>query len=204
MVTTAAARVDLGGRRVLLVDDEESIRFGVRRVLEQHGARVVTAATAADALAAARAESPELVLLDLRLPDGDGIDVLRRILAERPDARVVLMTGYGTIERAVTAIRAGAADFLTKPVDPDHLLHVLSRLAESVRLTSQNAVLLREVEGAAEEVWGESEPVRRLLDEARQAAATEAPVILIGESGTGKGVLARQMHRWSERRDETF
>ena len=205
MTTAASARVDLANRRVLLVDDEESIRFGVSRVLEQHGARVKVAGSVSEALAAVRLEVPEIVLLDLKLPDGDGIDLLGRILSERPEVRVVMMTGFGTIERAVTAIRSGADDFLTKPINVEHLLHVLKRLSDSARLTSQNLLYKRELErDMTDLVWGESVPMGLLLEEARRAAGSDALVVLTGESGTGKGVLAHQIHEWSARKNEPF
>ncbi|MEO6325449.1 MAG: sigma-54 dependent transcriptional regulator [Thermoanaerobaculia bacterium] len=201
----ATTRVDLANRRVLLVDDEESIRFGVSRVLQQHGARVKVAGSVAEGLAAVREEVPEIVLLDLKLPDGDGIDLLGRILSERPEVRVVMMTGYGTIERAVTAIQCGADDFLTKPINVEHLLHVLKRLSDSSRLASQNLLYKRELERAVTDlVWGESERMGLLLDEARRAAGSDALIVLTGESGTGKGVLAHQIHEWSPRKSEPF
>jgi DNA-binding NtrC family response regulator len=205
MTTATSPRVDLANRRVLLVDDEDSIRFGVSRVLTQHGARVKVAGSVAEALAAFRQETPDIVLLDLKLPDGDGIDLLGHILSERPETRVVMMTGYGTIERAVTAIRSGADDFLTKPINVEHLLHVLKRLSDSARLASQNLLYKRELEkDVTDLVWGESVQMGLLLEEARRAAESDALIVLTGESGTGKGVLAHQIHEWSPRKNEPF
>jgi DNA-binding NtrC family response regulator len=188
---------------VLIVDDEESIRFGVSRLLEQEGAHVTGVGTAREALAALPRQQPEIVLLDLKLPDSDGLSALQAILAARPEAKVVMMTGFGTIENAIGAIRAGAEDFLTKPVDAEHLKHVLKRLADLERLAADNLARRREEE-SAQQYWGESEAARRLLAEARRVADSDALAVLTGESGTGKGVLARQIHRWSARRNGPF
>jgi DNA-binding NtrC family response regulator len=203
MSKTRDSGAALAGLRVLVVDDEESIRFGVSRILEQDGALVTQASTAAAALAAVEKQQPEIVLLDLKLPDSEGLSALRSILAVRPEAKVVMMTGFGSIENAIGAIRAGAEDFLTKPVDPEHLKHVLKRLADIERLAADNLARRRE-EDSAEQYWGESEAVRRLLAEARRVADSDALAVLTGESGTGKGVLARQIHRWSARRNGPF
>jgi DNA-binding NtrC family response regulator len=204
-MASSAPHGELAGRRILIVDDEDSIRFGLSRFLTQKGAQLMEAASAAEALTAIEREQPEIVLLDLKLPDGDGVAVLERIVAMRPDARVVMMTGYGTIEGAVAAIRSGAEDFLTKPVDLDHLLHVLRRIVDMKRLASQNLLVQRQFERfTAEQFWGDSEGVRKLLEEAQSVAQSDALAVLTGESGTGKGVLARQIHQWSRRRPAPF
>jgi DNA-binding NtrC family response regulator len=141
----------------------------------------------------------------LKLPDADGLSGLRRLREARPDARIVMMTGYGTIENAVEAVKAGAEDFLTKPVAADHLFHVLGRLADAKRLEVENRALKRELdEAGAELFWGESAAVASLLAEAKRVARSDALVVLTGESGTGKGALARQIHRWSARTAAPF
>jgi DNA-binding NtrC family response regulator len=196
---------DLAGLRVLIVDDEESIRFGLSRLLEQRGAAVECAEALAPALARLEALRPDVVLLDLKLPDARGLEGLARVRELRPEARVVLMTGFGTIETAVEAVRSGAEDFLTKPVTTEHLLHVVGRIAASLRLEAENVALRREVaSGEADLFWGESAAIRRLLADAAEVARSDSLVVLTGESGTGKGVLARQIHGWSARRDAPF
>jgi two-component system response regulator HydG len=191
---------DLSGFRVLVVDDEESIRFGLSRLLSQRGAEARSAESVATALSVADQFRPDAILLDLKLPDCEGLDGLARLREARPDAGIVMMTGFGTIETAVEAVKRGAADFFTKPVAPEHLFHVLGRLAEETRLKNENRVLKREVEAKESELfWGASPAIERLLSEARQVAGADALLVLSGESGTGKGALARQIHQWSAR-----
>jgi len=195
----------LSGFRVLVVDDEESIRFGLGRLLAQRGAQTEAAPSIGAAAALLDRFRPDAVLLDLKLPDADGLSGLRRLREARPDARIVMMTGYGTIENAVEAVKAGAEDFLTKPVAAEHLFHVLGRLADAKRLEIENRALKRELdEAGAELFWGESAAVGSLLAEAKRVARSDALVVLTGESGTGKGALARQIHRWSARSAAPF
>ena len=196
---------ELAGLRVLIVDDEESIRFGLRKLLDQRGAISDSAATLAEALSAMDRFRPDAVLLDLRLPDSDGLTGLARIRTARPEARVVMMTGFGTIETAVEAVKNGAENFFTKPVAPEHLFHVLARISESLRLETENRALRREVaKSDAELFWGDSPSASDLLAQARRIAKSDALLVLAGESGTGKGALARQIHRWSNRAGAPF
>ncbi len=196
---------ELAGLRVLVVDDEDSIRFGLRKLLDQRGALSDGAASLAEALASLERFRPDAVLLDLKLPDSDGLSGLARIRSARPDARVVMMTGFGSIETAVEAVKNGAENFFTKPVAPEHLFRVLERISDSIRLEAENRALRREVEkSGAELFWGSSPSVFDLLEQARRVAKSGALVVLTGESGTGKGVLARQIHQWSPRANAPF
>ena len=196
---------DLSGFRVLVVDDEESIRFGLGRLLAQRGAQADAAPSIAGAVELLDRFRPDAILLDLKLPDAQELSGLRRLREARPEARVVMMTGFGTIETAVEAVKSGAEDFLTKPVAPEHLFHVLGRLASAKRLEIENRALKREIERADPELfWGESAAVANMLSEARRVARADALVVLTGESGTGKGALARQIHRWSPRSAAPF
>lgn len=187
------------------MDDEESIRFGLSRLIAHRGAQTESADSLERGVAAAERFRPDAILLDLKLPDSEGLDGLARIRGARPDARVVMMTAFGTIETAVEAVKRGAEDFLTKPVAPEHLFHVLGRLAAEKRLEDENRVLKREVEGTDVELfWGASPAIETLLSSARQVARADSLVVLTGESGTGKGALARQIHRWSGRAKAPF
>ena len=197
--------MELEGFRVLVVDDEESVRLGLTLLLAPLGAQVESAPSLAAAIPLLDRHRPHAVLLDLRLPDVQGLSGLDRICEKRPETPVVMMTAYGTIETAVDALKRGALDFLTKPVAAEHLFHVLGRINEMRELKNENLALKHELDGGAADLfWGESPSVRRLLEEARRIAASEALVVLTGESGTGKGALARQIHRWSARAESPF
>src|ERR687885_1490625 len=191
---------------ILLVEDKESLRRVLRLTLESAG---YTVAEAEDARAAAQALAREpfrLVLTDLRMPHGSGLDVLRASKEASPDAPVVLMTAYGSIDEAVQAMKDGAHDFLQKPVDSNHLLLLVERALEQVRLRTEN-VLLREEWSRRygfPRIIGESEAIKRAVTETQRVAQTEANVLLLGESGTGKELFARAVHHLSTRRDKPF
>ena len=188
---------------VLLVEDKESLRRVLRLTLESAGYSV---AEAEDARAAAQALAREpfrVVLTDLRMPHGSGLDVLRASKAAGPDTPVILMTAYGSIDEAVQAMKEGAHDFLQKPVDSNHLLLLVERALEQARLRTEN-VLLREEWSRRygfPRIVGESEAIRRAVAETQRVATTDTTVLLLGESGTGKELFARAVHHLSPRRD---
>src|SRR5215216_222738 len=191
---------------ILLVEDKESLRRVLRLTLESAGYGV---AEAEDARAAAQALAREpfrLVLTDLRMPHGSGLDVLRASKAADAEVPVVLMTAYGSIDEAVQAMKDGAHDFLQKPVDSNHLLLLVGRALEHQRLRTEN-VLLREEWSRRygfPRILGESEILKRAVGETQRVAQTEATVLLLGESGTGKELFARAVHHLSARRDLPF
>src|SRR5919199_662096 len=191
---------------ILLVEDKESLRRVLRLTLESAG---YTVAEAEDARAAAQALAREpfrLVLTDLRMPHGSGLDVLRASKEASPDAPVVLMTAYGSIDEAVQAMKDGAHDFLQKPVDSNHLLLLVERALEQVRLRTEN-VLLREEWSRRygfPRIIGESESLKTAVAETQRVATTDTTVLLLGESGTGKELFARAVHHLSPRRDKPF
>src|SRR5205085_6987448 len=164
---------------------------------------------AEDARAAAHLLAREpfrLVLTDLRMPHGSGLDVLRASKEANSDAPVVLMTAYGSIDEAVQAMKDGAHDFLQKPVDSNHLLLLVERALEQSRLRTEN-ILLREEWSKRygfPRIIGESEAIKRTVAETQRVATTEATVLLLGESGTGKELFARAIHHLSNRRDQPF
>src|SRR5918912_3128892 len=191
---------------ILLVEDKESLRRVLRLTLESAG---YTVAEAEDARAAAQALAREpfrLVLTDLRMPHGSGLDVLRASKAADAEVPVVLMTAYGSIDEAVQAMKDGAHDFLQKPVDSNHLLLLVGRALEQARLRTEN-ILLRE-EWARRygfpRIIGESEAIKRAVDAVQRVAQTDATVLLLGESGTGKELFARAVHHLSPRRVKPF
>src|SRR3989440_6598018 len=191
---------------ILLVEDKESLRRVLRLTLESAGYSV---AEAEDARAAAQALAREpfrLVLTDLRMPHGSGLDVLRASKEASPDAPVVLMTAYGSIDEAVQAMKDGAHDFLQKPVDSNHLLLLIERALEQVRLRTEN-ILLREEWSRRygfPRIVGESEAIKRAVSETQRVATTDTTVLLLGESGTGKELFARAGHHLSPRREKPF
>ncbi len=182
--------------RILVVDDDPHIALALRERLEARGHAVSTAATGAAAVRAILSESPDLVLLDLQLPEGDGFDVLGRIREAGVETTVVVITAHGTVERAVRAMREGAYDFLQKPFEPSLVEETVRRALERVSLVrrDRSARTLEEPEPIAEDP-----AMRRVLDLVRRAASSDATVLLLGESGTGKEVLARFVHRSSAR-----
>jgi DNA-binding NtrC family response regulator len=191
---------------ILLVEDKESLRRVLRLTLERAGYSVTEAADADRAIAEIGRAPHKMVLTDLRMPAGSGIDVLRAAKSADSDVPVIVMTAYGSIDEAVQAMKDGAHDFLQKPVDSNHLLLLVERALEQSRLRTEN-ILLRE-EWARHygfpRIIGESEAIKRAVAETQRVAPTEATVLLLGESGTGKELFARAVHHLSNRRDKPF
>jgi DNA-binding NtrC family response regulator len=148
----------------------------------------------------------QIVLTDLRMPNGTGLDVLRAVKAVDRDIPVIVMTAYGSIDEAVQAMKDGAFDFLQKPVDTDHLLLLVERALEQNRLRSENMLLREEVSKryGFPRIIGESESLKTAVGETQKVAVTDASVLLLGESGTGKELFARAVHHLSPRRDKPF
>lgn len=191
--------------RVLVVEDKESLRLMLRLALAQQY-DVHEARGAAEAAAVFEAAEIDLVLTDLRLPDGDGFGVLGAAKRHDPDLPVVVMTAYGGFEDAVRAMREGALDFLAKPIDPAHLALVVSRALAQRRVASENILMRDELaqQRGAPPLVGEHESLRRVLGALQKAAASEATVLLEGESGTGKELFARRLHALSARNQGPF
>ncbi len=190
--------------RVLLVDDDPDFCEALGDRLRAQGFQVTVADRGTDALRLCREEPPAIVLLDLILPGMDGMLVLETIRREEPDVVVIVITGHGTIARAVEAMKKGAYDFVSKPVDVRHLEIVLGKALERQALRDANALLSSEIGDRYAAIVGDSSQMRDVLDVARRAAPSGATVLLLGESGTGKEVIARAVHRWSRRGDQPF
>ena len=193
---------------VLVVDDERNIRALVARVLGQDQVEVQGAATGKEGLQMADEVSPDLVLLDLRLPDMDGMDVLRALRSRYPEVAVIIITGFGQIQSAVEAIKVGATDYLEKPFEHvEKLKLAVGRALDEVRAKREIRRLhgLQEKQYGVDQIIGDSEPTRSLRDLIRKVARSEAQTILIlGDSGTGKELVARGLHYESTRRDFPF
>jgi two-component system response regulator HydG len=188
--------------RVLVVDDDDANRLTLERILQREGYAVVHAATGRDALEVIRAHPVDVVLTDLKMPGMSGIDLLKAARKVDPDLEVVVMTAYGTVETAVEAMKEGAYDFVAKPLKRLELVTALRKAAEKRSLQAENRRLREQLGAVGEgEVIGRSQVMRALLDELEQVAPSDATVLLCGESGTGKGRLARLLHRMSRRKD---
>jgi len=192
--------------RVLVIDDDKNIRATLGVCLEGMGCEVRAAATADAALAAAGEQPFDLAFLDLRLGTASGLDVLPRLLAEAPSLAVVLVTAYATVDTAVEAVKRGAADYLPKPFTPEQIRHVVQRVSAAAGAHRRLAELERELRESVPEVDIEtaSPAMRAIFETIARAARSDAPVLLRGESGTGKGVLARLLHAQSPRRERPF
>ena len=190
--------------RILIVDDDPLNLDLLTQELTDMGHVVEKAESGKEGLTKAESFDPELILLDYQMPGMNGVEVLREIRKANKDLPVVMITAYGTIERAVETMKAGADDFITKPFDPDHLALVVTKALERARLRSAVAFFSEEVGGRYRLVPGKSTSMARTLEEAQRAAASKSTVLLLGESGSGKEIFARSIHEWSERRSRPF
>ena len=191
---------------ILLVEDKESLRRVLRLTLENAGYSVTEAADARIALNEIAGAPHRIVLTDLRMPNGSGLDVLHAARAADNDVPVIVMTAFGSIDEAVQAMKDGAHDFLQKPVDSNHLLLLVERALEQARLRTEN-ILLREEWSRRygfPRILGESEAIKQTVAETQRVATTETNVLLLGESGTGKELFARALHHLSNRREKPF
>jgi DNA-binding NtrC family response regulator len=194
-----------GNARILLVDDEPSIRFAIRDFLELQDYDVVVANNCAEARVAFQDNVPDAVILDYSLPDGTALDLLPVFRAEDPSAPLILLTAHGSIDLAVRAIKEGAEQFLTKPVELPALLVIIQRALEHQRNWKARAFdASRGSRDAVDVFAGHSPSMRRLEREARAALDATGAVLLLGETGTGKGVLAQWLHRHGRRAAEPF
>ncbi|MBI4962223.1 MAG: sigma-54-dependent Fis family transcriptional regulator [Desulfomonile tiedjei] len=196
--------VDAGEVRrlnVLVVDDEANIRKTLTVCLEAEGHRVIAVSNSQDAVAETSRKSFDLALVDLRLGASDGMELIPRLLASTPWLKIVVITAYSSIETAVEAMRLGASDYIPKPFTPAQVTMAINKLAE-VRSLEQRLAHLQEELGRAQpdsDFSSNNHQMQRAIHLARQVASTDATVLLRGESGTGKTVLARQIHSWSRR-----
>jgi DNA-binding NtrC family response regulator len=191
---------------VLLVEDKDSLRAMLRHALEAQDHTVIEARDETEAVDAMRRVRPAVVLTDLRLPTGDGFGVLRVAKELDPELPVIVMTAYGSIQDAVTAMKDGALDFLAKPVDPDHLLLMVQRAIAHRRMQIDYMLLKEEMAAkrGAPHIIGDDPKLRHVTQQLHRAAGTDATVLLEGESGTGKELFARCLHAWSPRVDGPF
>ncbi|HEY8551569.1 MAG TPA: response regulator, partial [Vicinamibacterales bacterium] len=189
--------------RILVIDDEAGIRDSMRMILEYEGYECLTAATGQDGLAIVEREPLDLVFLDIKMPVMDGIEVLERIRARTDALPVVMISGHGTVSTAVEATKKGAFDFIEKPLASDRVLLTVRNAVDQRRLRDENVILRRAAE-ARHEMVGESKALDRVREAIAKAAPTNATVLILGESGVGKELVARAIHRNSLRARERF
>lgn len=187
--------------KILFVEDDASLRLTQSLYLEQEGFAVVAASNRFEARRALREEAFDAVVTDLRLGDASGLDVLADVRELRPDAETVVMTGYGSVESAVEAMKRGAYDYLTKPVDPEALVRTLRKALERQRLRRQVDHLTRRFteEAGLNRIVAESPAMKAVMERLDDVAASDAPVLIEGESGTGKELMAKWIHQRSRR-----
>ena len=191
--------------KVLVVDDESGVRFGIRDFLEQHGYEIDEAESCQDAQHIFRTSRPDIVIADYMLPDGTALDLLPRLKEIDSGIPLLVLTAHGSIDLAVRAIKEGAEQFLTKPLELPTLLVILQRLLQKQRNHhKQLASKSRQVRQAIDPFIGTSSAIRALREQAKKILSTESPVLILGETGTGKGVLARWLHENSPRAEDAF
>jgi two-component system nitrogen regulation response regulator GlnG len=194
------------GRRILVVDDEESVRWALSKALERAGYQVDLAADGPSGLATAENAGVDLLLLDVRLPGRDGLSVLRDIRKRRPELPVIMMTAYGTLQVAVEAMKQGAYDYIGKPFDMDEVLLVVEKALEAQALAQEVTRLRRTVEERFDlgGIVGGSPAMQHIFKAVGKVAGTDLTVLLRGESGTGKELIARAVHENSRRKGRPF
>jgi DNA-binding NtrC family response regulator len=191
--------------RVLIVDDEYAVRFGIREFLELHGYQIEEAETCRDARGIFGTSRPDVVIADYMLPDGTALDLLPRLKEIDSEIPLLVLTAHGSIDLAVRAIKEGAEQFLTKPIELATLHVILQRLLEKQRSHhKQLASRSRQVRQTIDPFIGTSAAILTLADQARKFLTTESPVLILGETGSGKGILARWLHENSPRAEEAF
>ena len=192
--------------KILLVDDEPTVRAPIRRYLEAHGYEVQEAPTLASGEAAFRNERPDLAVLDFMLPDGDALELLPRLRSTDPEVPLIVLTGHGSIDLAVRTVKEGAEHFLTKPVELAALVTIIERTLEAQRTRRRDQAVRRtqEERGEPDPFLGTTAAISALAAEAQLAVGGDSPVLIQGETGSGKGVLARWLHSRGSRSDEAF
>ena len=193
--------------KILVVDDERDVHYSFQRILEGEGYRILSAATGKAAMKKIRLETPDLILLDVRLTDINGLELLKTIRSQTPDALVVVMTAFGTSQTIIEAMQGGAYDFIVKPFDIPHLKQVIREALETRRRSlSRNLApgVPPAKEAVDEPIVGRSETMRQIFKMIGNVAPRDVNVLITGESGTGKELVARGFHAYSLRSSKTF
>ena len=191
---------------ILVIDDKDAMREMVSQTLTEEGYSVDSVSTGPEGLKKAKKKTYDLVITDMKMPEMDGLEVLTNIKDVNHDTEVIVMTAYGTIETAVTAMKMGAFDFLTKPFDTEHMLVLVEKAIASQRIVAENEVLREELDLrlGMKEIIGQNEKINDVLRLVRKVATSDTSVLLQGESGTGKELFARAIHNLSPRKNKAF
>ena len=191
---------------ILVIEDKESMAQMLRQALRGEGHEVIVARDGREGIQKFKESKLDLVVTDLRLPHKSGLEVLESVKEQNPLVPVIMMTAYGTIETAVKAVKAGAYDFITKPFDPDHLVHLINKALEKRRLVTENLILREEFAKHLKlpKIIGKSQIMQDVGEKIEKVASNPTTVLLLGESGTGKELFARAVHYLSPRKDAPF
>jgi DNA-binding NtrC family response regulator len=190
--------------RILLIEDDPSVRHGMAAFLRANGLEVQEAEACRQALDLYRSGNPDVVVADYSLPDGTSLDILAQVKRMNEQTPFIILTAHGSIDLAVRAIKEGADQFLTKPVESSALLVLVRRLLQEQRLRQRQEAANRERAGVLNPFQGDSPEIRRLEEQARRMLEWDSPILILGETGAGKGVLARWIHFHSPRAEEAF
>jgi two-component system response regulator PilR (NtrC family) len=207
MTGTTVTTKEPGNRgTILIAEDEDGVRESLAEVLREEGYNVTAVGDGSEAIGTLGDREYDIVLSDLRMPGADGLEVLRRVRELSPQTLVLIMTAHATVETAIEALRRGAQDYLLKPVLFEEVLHKIENLLEFKQLAWENQFLRSQVESrwGFENLIGESAAMRSVMDRVRRVAPTPTTVLITGESGAGKEVVARAIHHYSDRRDSIF
>jgi DNA-binding NtrC family response regulator len=192
--------------RILIVEDERDMLFGLQKILSKQGHNVEIAETGSTGVEKVEKSFFDIVITDLKMPGVDGIELLRKVKEAYSDTMVIVITGYGTVESAVEAMKLGAYDYITKPFDAEHIKMVVRKALRQISLTIENKYLKQKIKEAKDfqNIIGKSRKMQSVFKIADQVSCTNTTVLILGESGTGKELLARYIHYNSPRKDKVF
>ena len=191
--------------KLLIIEDEKITRISLTNTLKKEGYEVYAAKDGEEGLSIFKSVLPPVVITDLRLPKLNGIDILTSILSISPACKVILITAFATVETAVTALKIGAYDYLTKPFSPDKLLSILRNINQLQQVMNENLELKNKINLLENRtIIGNSQPMKKLIETINQIAMNDSTILIEGESGTGKELVAKALHKASARKDDNF
>jgi DNA-binding NtrC family response regulator len=196
----------MSNEKILIIDDEEDMLENCSRLLMKKNYTCITIDNSSEALDIVFAEDPDLVLTDLKMPEKDGVQILKEVKSYDPSILVIVFTGFATIPAAVEIMKEGAFDFITKPFSSDQLIITVERALNQRRLERENKSLRTQIETSygLDKIIGNSEAMQNVFDMVRKVSKTDANILIYGESGTGKELISRSIHMNSNRRDQSF